>query len=165
MHWFPGGWLALFPGRAYGKDRRRCSFGQVKAGEKARWEWCFACLTRLPGQRHIAGSSVLRRFQQPFRKLHGTGFGKKNGGQDEIDGRLSFKEFEEADIAFDGAFGYVKEQLALTADEKYSYDDVEKIVKENGGEIVGCIEFTNDYQLEFSGTDYDGLLEKKEKDS
>ncbi len=90
-------------------------------------------------------------------------FGKKNGGQGEIDGRLSFKEFEEADIAFDGAFGYVKEQLALTADEKYSYDDVEKAVKENGGEIVGCIEFTNDYQLEFSGTDYDGLLEKKEK--
>lgn len=101
-----------------------------------------------------------------FGVLYFTGalpFGGKSSPDNAIGGRLEFKQFSDEDVAFDGGVHYVKEQLAITADEKYSYSDVEKFVKQNGGEIVGCIEFTNDYQIEFAGADYNTLLSKKEQ--
>lgn len=94
---------------------------------------------------------------------HVLPFGKNDDGDLLTNGINEFKLFTDEDVACNDGVHYVKEQLAVTADKKYSYADVERIVKRNGGDIVGCIEFTNDYQLEFAGADYDTLLEKKEK--
>ena len=44
----------------------------------------------------------------------------------------------------------------------FCYSDIEKTIIEYGGKIVGCIEFTNDYQIEFEGKDYNYLKTVKE---
>lgn len=74
-------------------------------------------------------------------------------------GRIEYKEFTEEDIIYENNRMYVNNQLLITADEQYNYDDVKKIVARYDGEIVGCIEFTNDYQIEFEGSSFHKLSE------
>lgn len=69
-------------------------------------------------------------------------------------GRIEFKEFTVNDVVFENNELFVKNQLLITADKKHSYSDVEDAVKKYGGKIVGCIEFTNDYQVEFDDLKY-----------
>lgn len=77
-------------------------------------------------------------------------------------GKITFKEFTGDDIEYENDTLFVKSQLLITAPEKYTYSDVEKSVKKYNGNIVGCIEFTNDYQVEFTDADYDKLIEIKD---
>ena len=77
------------------------------------------------------------------------------------DGRLSFKEFTNEDIEFENNTMYIKNQLLITAPDDYSYSNIEKDVNKYNGKIVGCIELTNDYQVEFPEADYEKLTEIK----
>ncbi len=79
-----------------------------------------------------------------------------------LTGRIEFKDFTKDDIAFENNELFVKNQLLITADKKFSYSDVEKIVSEYKGKIVGSVEFTNDYQVEFEGKNFDYLITAKE---
>ena len=79
-----------------------------------------------------------------------------------LPGRIEFKNFTREDLAFEDNTLFVKKQLLITADKKYNYSDIEKTIIEYGGKIVGCIEFTNDYQIEFEGKDYNYLKTVKE---
>ena len=47
---------------------------------------------------------------------------------------------------------YADNELLIVANEKASYDDVEKIIKGYNGEIVGWIEQTGDFQIKFPDT-------------
>lgn len=70
---------------------------------------------------------------------------------------ITFQDFDEKDIAFDNGELYVKSQLLITADSSFTYDDIKKAVMNYGGNIVGAIQFTNDYQIEFDNKSYDEL--------
>ena len=90
--------------------------------------------------------------------LLGTGVIPIGSGNRKI-GRIDYKDFTEEDIIFENNRMYVDNQLLITADEQYNYNEVKKIVARYGGEIVGCIEFTNDYQIEFEGSSFRKLSE------
>ena len=74
---------------------------------------------------------------------------KKNGASDGI-GEISYSAPEAAHIQETLAgFGYVDNELAVTAAAGVSRADMEALAKENGAEVVGCIEKTGDYQWRF----------------
>lgn len=66
-------------------------------------------------------------------------------------GEAYYKECKPEDIMTDKETGirYIKNQLQISCDPGTPKDKVEKIVKEAGAEIVGYIEFTSDFQIEF----------------
>lgn len=68
---------------------------------------------------------------------------------DKTGGKVEFKDFTEKDVVFENNELFVKNQLLITADNKYNYNDVKNAVSKYNGRIVGCIELTNDYQVEF----------------
>lgn len=73
--------------------------------------------------------------------------------EDIIDiGDAYFKEItSENDIIYAGNGIYcVKNQLLLTADETVGLEDIAELIKEYNASIVGYIELTNDYQIEFN---------------
>ena len=43
-------------------------------------------------------------------------------------GKIEFKQFTNDDVSFENDALFVKNQLLITADEKYSYSDIEKAV-------------------------------------
>ena len=45
---------------------------------------------------------------------------------------------------------YIRNELLLVANESASFDDIKSLVKASGGEIVGYIEITGDYQIAFN---------------
>ena len=77
--------------------------------------------------------------------------------QTESSSRIEFKSFSNEDVSFENNTAFVNSQLLLTVDEKYTYEDVNAQIEQLGGKIVGCIEFTNDYQIEFENADYNKL--------
>ncbi len=69
-----------------------------------------------------------------------------------------YKDSTDEDIVFENGSLYVDSQILLTADSGVSKDQVEKIAADKGGQIVGYISITNDYQIEFAdGKTYDEL--------
>ena len=80
-----------------------------------------------------------------------------NAEQTESSSRIEFKSFSDEEIAFENNTAFVNSQLLMTVDKKYTYDDVNNQVEQLNGKIVGCIEFTNDYQVEFENADYNKL--------
>lgn len=61
-----------------------------------------------------------------------------------------YEPLKASEIAEEDGVYYVSGQILLTAAEGASYKDIEKLVKENGGEIIGYISATGDYQIRFS---------------
>lgn len=78
-----------------------------------------------------------------------------NNSNNESD--ITFQNFDEEDIVFDNGELYVKSQLLITADDSFTYEDVKKAVMNYGGNIVGAIKITNDYQIELDNKNYDEL--------
>lgn len=70
---------------------------------------------------------------------------------DEIPGRLYTRDFSAEDIVAeeDGNMQYVRNEILLVAKETASFEEIESIVASKGGQIVGCIEITGDYQVSF----------------
>ncbi|MBQ9382771.1 MAG: hypothetical protein IJT87_00900 [Ruminiclostridium sp.] len=66
-------------------------------------------------------------------------------------GEMYYKEPDNEDIVTDPETGirYVKNQLLISAFTEADRNDIESIIGETGAEIVGYIELTNDYQIEF----------------
>ena len=66
-------------------------------------------------------------------------------------GENYYKPAKETDIVFDESTGirYVKNQLLVSCYLGYSRDEVEPIFDEVGAVVVGYIELTGDYQIEF----------------
>lgn len=66
-------------------------------------------------------------------------------------GELYYKEASDAVIVFNEEYGvsYVKNQLLISAMLGTNKEDVEEAVAEVGAEIVGYIEITSDFQIEF----------------
>ncbi len=67
-------------------------------------------------------------------------------------GQIYFKDIQsEDDIEYDGnGIYYVRNQVLLTAKDNVSFDDIESLAETLNAEIVGYIELTNDYQIEFN---------------
>ena len=67
-------------------------------------------------------------------------------------GEISFRKPSDDHIVLDEATGdhFVDNEILLTAQEGTAREEIEKIVSEINGVIVGCIEITNDYQIEIS---------------
>lgn len=85
------------------------------------------------------------------------------------EGKIEVKHCTYNDVSYKNNELFVKSQLLITPTSDYSYNDIESAVSGYNGKIVGYIEFTNDYQVEFSEMDYDSLnstmesLEKRAK--
>lgn len=88
-----------------------------------------------------------------------NGISLNNSVQAESNSRIEFMSFSDEDVAFENNTAYVNSQLLLTVDDSYTYDDVNTQIEQLGGKIIGCIEFTNDYQVEFSNSDYNKLCD------
>ena len=73
---------------------------------------------------------------------------------DEEVGTLYFKDLQNSDeILYDGAgIFYTKNQILITAKDNVSFEQVQDIIWEDGAKIVGYIELTNDYQIEYNHT-------------
>ena len=69
--------------------------------------------------------------------------------KDENIGYAYFKQFNESDIAYDGAgIYYVKNQILILAKEDLTYKDIYAIASQYNAIIVGYIEICNNYQIE-----------------
>lgn len=80
-------------------------------------------------------------------------FSNSGNESDLIDiGQIYFKDIQsEDDIEYDGdGIYYVRDQLLLTANDNIAFDDIESLALTLNAEIVGYIELTNDYQIEFN---------------
>ena len=73
------------------------------------------------------------------------------------EGKIEVKHCTYDDVSYENNELFVKSQLLITPTSDYSYNDIESAVSGYNGKIVGYIEFTNDYQVEFSEMDYDSL--------
>lgn len=64
---------------------------------------------------------------------------------------MFFKEPQPEDIVYDAEHGvsYVKNQLLISAELGAPEEEMQRIFEELGAEVVGFIELTNDYQIEF----------------
>lgn len=65
-------------------------------------------------------------------------------------GEISFREPSDEHIVLDEATGiyYVDNEILITGKENVTQEEIKQIVNEIGGTIVGCVEITNDYQVE-----------------
>lgn len=70
---------------------------------------------------------------------------------DEPDSYIYFKDIESDDeVDYDGnGIFFVRNQILLTANDGVQFGTVSSLAAEYGAEIVGYIELTNDYQIEF----------------
>jgi len=73
---------------------------------------------------------------------------------DEEVGTIYFKNLQSSDeILYDGeGVFYTKNQILLTAKNEVTFGQVQDIVWDDGAQIVGYIELTNDYQIEYNHT-------------
>ena len=67
-------------------------------------------------------------------------------------GEISFREPSDEHIVFDEATGnyFVDNEILITGQENTTKEEIEQIISEINGDIVGWIEITNDYQIEVS---------------
>lgn len=65
-------------------------------------------------------------------------------------GEISFREPSDEHIVLDEATGiyYVDNEILITGKENVTQEEIKQIVNGIGGTIVGCVEITNDYQVE-----------------
>lgn len=61
-----------------------------------------------------------------------------------------YQSISDSDVVFEGNTNYVNSQILLTAADGVSKKQVEKLIKKQGGDIVGYISISNDYQIEFA---------------
>lgn len=65
-------------------------------------------------------------------------------------GEISFQQTSAENIVtVDSETALVNNEILLTAEENTEKSVIEELVKEYGGTVVGCIEITNDYQIQF----------------
>ena len=69
---------------------------------------------------------------------------------DDLSKEVYCKEVSEKNVKYDDGILYADNQLSLIANEGVKKRDIKKLAKQYDAEIVGYIEFTGDYQLEFS---------------
>lgn len=60
-----------------------------------------------------------------------------------------YQEFTEEDVVYEDSELFVDSQLLLTAVSGTKTSTIEKLIKDAGGKIVGYIEISDDYQIEF----------------
>lgn len=77
--------------------------------------------------------------------------------------KIEVKHCTYEDVSYKNGELFVKSQLLITAPAECKYSDIENAVSKYNGQIVGYIEFTNDYQIEFSEMDYDTLNATQEE--
>lgn len=85
----------------------------------------------------------------------------KSGSSD--NGKIEVKHCTYDDVSYKNGELFVKSQLLITASADYKRSDIENAVSKYNGQIVGYIEFTNDYQVEFPEMDYDTLNATQEE--
>lgn len=66
-----------------------------------------------------------------------------------------YEPFSDEDVVLDAEIPYVDSQLLLTAVPEAAFKDVKSLIRQYGGEIVGYISISNDYQIVFpEGKEY-----------
>lgn len=66
-----------------------------------------------------------------------------------------YEPFSDEDVVLDAEIPYVDSQLLLTAAPDAAFKDVKSLIRQYGGEIVGYISISNDYQIVFpEGKEY-----------
>lgn len=65
-------------------------------------------------------------------------------------GEISFREPTDEHVVLDESTGYyyVDNEILITGNENVTRQEIEQIINDIGGKVVGCIEITNDYQVE-----------------
>lgn len=91
-----------------------------------------------------------------------TGCSKQNESETEF--QAYYKPLTSDDVAVEGDIYYASSQILLTSVNDASYKDIKKLVKKNGGEIIGYISFTGDYQVRFSNSETFEELEQLVED-
>ena len=72
--------------------------------------------------------------------------GRNAGGSKNV---AYYEPVDSAKIVYENGERFAESHLLLTATEDAKYKDVEKLVSEYGGEIIGYISLTQDYQIRF----------------
>ena len=77
---------------------------------------------------------------------------KSNNAQNENETEFQayYEPLTSDDIVTEGDVYYASSQMLLTSVNDATYEDIEKLIKQNGGEIVGYISATGDYQIRFN---------------
>ena len=93
------------------------------------------------------------------------GFDVKNSENDEDIGQIYSRDFSFDDIVTDadGIMQYIRNEILLVANQSATFDNVKNLANSVGGEIVGYIEITGDYQVAFknkSETELKSLIQK-----
>mgnify|MGYP003307450450 CR=1 FL=1 len=70
--------------------------------------------------------------------------------ENETEFQAYYEPLTSDDIATEGDVYYASSQILLTSVNDATYEDIEKLIKKNGGEIVGYISATGDYQIRFN---------------
>ena len=84
----------------------------------------------------------------------------KNDGLTDI-GEIYFKDIESLDdIEYHNNMSFVRNQLLVTADKSASFDEIKSLAESINASIVGYIELTNDFQIEFNEPVSGEYLEK-----
>ena len=60
-----------------------------------------------------------------------------------------YQEVKDSDVSYENGVCYVNSQILLTAEKGVSEKAIRRLVKKQGGNIVGYISISNDYQIEF----------------
>lgn len=82
----------------------------------------------------------------------GCGKGGQTGGSDP-EFQAYCAPLQAEDILTEGGMSYATGRVLLTAQEKTTYDEIEALASKLGGEIIGYISATGDYQLYFPDGD------------
>lgn len=77
---------------------------------------------------------------------------KSNNAQNENETEFQayYEPLTSDDIAIEGDVYYASSQMLLTSASDATYEDIKKLIKKNGGAIVGYISATGDYQIRFN---------------
>lgn len=92
-------------------------------------------------------------------------YDKQSNSDDDVEtdvGEISFREPTDEHIVFDDTTGnyFVDNEILVTGTEDASREDMEQLIASIDGTIVGCIEITNDYQVELpTSMDIEALKE------
>lgn len=104
----------------------------------------------LPGSSVVYGYLISGSGELPDSISIFDGSGEDNG--EKSGGEIYYKDIEsEDDIAYDNdGERYFRNQLILTVSEDKSFEETKEFVRSIDSDIVGYIEVTNEYQIEFT---------------
>lgn len=79
------------------------------------------------------------------------GCSKNDNSKTDVEFEAYYQPITADDIAIEDDFYYVKSRILLTTVNTATYKETDSLVQKLGGEIIGYISSTNDFQIQFTG--------------